>query len=106
MPAKIPIIAGIVGTLAIGSAVAVKFIDTGVQFCDGKDCKTITQEQYAQVKTGLADKYLNGQEMTWEEYQTFVKVLDTEIKKNGGLEVRDVKSDDDIKQAAYDLLNK
>lgn len=104
MPKRIPVIAGIAATLAIGASLVIKFTDTNVELCTDKGCQTMTKAEYKEGKTYLADKYLNGEEMTFDEYNLFVQVLDKEIKANKGLEIKDYKGDS--RQAVYDLMTK
>ena len=101
-------IAGIIGTAIVGGGLAVSTLkDTNVQVCTEKGCNTYTKDEYKQAKTFLADKYLNGTEMTYDEYQAFVGLLNHEIKQKGKLEIANFKGDEaKIKQAAYDLMTK
>lgn len=91
--ATISIIAGIAAL--VGSGLAIN------SYMDKQ-----SKDEQKQAKIYLADKYNNGEEMTWDEYQAFVKLVDTEIKKTGKLEVKDVKGEADIKQAISNLMTK
>lgn len=101
-------IAGIIGTAIVGGGLAISTLkDTNVQVCTEKGCNTYTKDEYKQAKTFLADKYLKGDEMTWEEYQAFVGLLNHEIKQSGKLTITNFKGDDGkIKQEVYNLMTK
>jgi len=90
-------------TVSIIAGIAA-LVGSGLAISSYMDKRPLSEQK--QAKTYLADKYNNGEEMTWDEYQAFVKLVDVEIKKTGKLEVKDVKGEGDIKQALSDLLKK
>lgn len=69
---------------------------------DGRDCQSLTRLEYQEVRESFASKLEADIPLSWDEYKLMISVLNKEIS-DGGLEVRNVEGDADIKQG---LINK
>lgn len=99
----VPVIAGM---LAVASVIGVQFLPTKIMLCDPKGyCRDLDPVEYRALKDDLRQKYAENATSTFEEYQTFISVLDHEVKAKGGLNISDVRSEQDIKNAINRLLS-
>ncbi len=60
--------------------------------------------EYDALKNLLFQKLDEKEAFTFSEYQILVKVIDSEIKKKGGVELEDLKKTDDVLQQVTDEI--
>lgn len=98
-----PVVAGVV---AIMAAVAIQVLPTKVTLCDAKGyCRDLNKTEYRELKSDLRQKFVANATTTFEEYQTFITILDREVRAKGGFTIDDVKSPDDIRNAVDRFLS-
>lgn len=98
-----PIVVGIAATIA---AVAIQIYPANVTLCDAKGyCRDLNKTEYRELKSDLRQKFVSNATTTFEEYQTFITILDREVKARGGFTIEDVKSPNDIRNAVDRFLS-
>lgn len=96
----------VIGVAAIVAAVAIQVYPAKVTLCDAKGyCRDLNKTEYRELKTDLRQKFVSNATTTFEEYQTFITILDREVKSRGGFTIQDVKSQDDIRNAVDRFLS-
>ncbi len=96
----------VAGAIAIVAAVAIQVFPAKVTLCDAKGyCRDLNKTEYRELKSDLRQKFASNVTSTFEEYQTFITILDREVKAKGGFTVKDVKSPDDIRNAIDRFLS-
>ncbi len=96
----------VVGTLAVMAAFTIQMLPTKVTLCDAKGyCRDLNKTEYRELKSDLKQKFVSNATTTFEEYQTFITILDREVKARGGFTIEDVKSPDDIRNAVDRFLS-
>lgn len=63
---------------------------------DNKIVYEMPQAEYDTLKSLLFAKMAAKETFSYNEYQILVKVLDSEIKEKGGIELQDLKKGDDV----------
>lgn len=97
--------AGAAAVLALAGGLFLQRSNGDVQICtDAEHCQTITKEQYAALRTRLADKYETREPMTQDEYQLFVSIADKRIKEEGGITLESVTSTEQIRDSIVQLM--
>ena len=81
---KATIIAGILAASVGGGYVGIE------REANRLENERIIEEQYQEVKNELVGKYLSGEQLTWQEYQTLIAITDKEVKKQKGIELKNV----------------
>lgn len=95
-------IVGIIGALAL---VSIVFLPTQIQICTADGiCRIFTKTEYETQRSDLATKYENGTAVSFQEYQTFVAILDKEIKKKGTQTFTDITDKDVMRKKVADFL--
>lgn len=98
-----PVVAGV---MAVMAAVAIQVFPAKVTLCDVKGyCRDLNKTEYRELKSDLRQKFVSNATTTFEEYQTFLTILDREVKAKGGFTIEDVKSQDDIRSAVDRFLS-
>lgn len=96
----------VIGVAAVMAAVAIQMYPAKVTLCDAKSyCRDLNKTEYRELKTNLRQKFVSNATTTFEEYQTFITILDREVKSRGGFTIQDVKSQDDIRNAVDRFLS-
>ena len=96
----------IAGALAVVAAVTIQMLPTKVTLCDAQGyCRDLNKTEYRELKSDLRQKFVSNATTTFEEYQTFITILDREVKARGGFTIEDVKSPDDIRNAVDRFLS-
>lgn len=95
-----------VGAVAVMAAIAIQIYPVKVTLCDAKGyCRDLNRTEYSELKSDLRQKFVSNATTTFEEYQTFITILDREVKVRGGFTIEDVKSPDDIRNAVDRFLS-
>jgi len=95
-----------VGAVAVMAAIAIQIYPAKVTLCDAKGyCRDLNRTEYSELKSDLRQKIVSNATTTFEEYQTFITILDREVKARGGFTIEDVKSQDDIRNAVDRFLS-
>lgn len=98
-----PVVAGVLAVMAV---VGIQILPTKVTLCDAKGyCRDLNKTEYRELKSDLRQKFVTNATTTFEEYQTFITILDREVKARGGFTIEDVKSPDDIRNAVDRFLS-
>jgi hypothetical protein len=96
----------VAGAIAVVAAVAIQVFPAKVTLCDAKGyCRDLNKTEYRELKSDLRQKFVSNATSTFEEYQTFITILDREVKAKGGFTIEDVKSPDDIRSAVDRFLS-
>lgn len=102
MASKAPIATALI---AIAASASILFWPESIKFCEPNGtCLTLSRSEYTDLKTTLREKVARGEKLTWEEYGAYVKIVDYEIKRRGGVRIKDVKTREDISKAINNLL--
>lgn len=96
------VVAATIAATAYGSVFS---LNSGVRICDAQNnCTQYTAQEYENVKDFLGEKIKNGNVLSWDEYQTMIKIVDHEIKENGGLTVSPVDADTNMRDVIGSIL--
>ena len=60
--------------------------------------KAEAEALYQQIKSELFVKHIKGEEMTWEEFDIFVQILDKEAKEKKFKDIKNFNKKDSIKK--------
>ena len=94
-----------VGILGVISLVSIVFSPTNIKICTSDDvCRIFTKSQYETERNDLATKYENNTPVSYQEYRTFIAMLDQEIKKRGSVAFADVTDNDVLRKKIANFL--
>jgi len=82
----------------IGLLLAGSIAGGGIQIGNIMKDKAEAEALYQQVKSELFVKHLKGEEMTWEEFDIFVQILDKEAKEKKLKDIKNFNQKDSIKK--------
>lgn len=88
---------GLLAALVVGgsAALVLRNVDE-VQVCQTDVCNDYTRAEYNQLKVDLITKLNSKEEMTWDEFQALVAIMDREVKQRGTLRIRNVRNIKDL----------
>ena len=96
---------GLLAAIAIGggSALILRNPDE-VRVCHRDTCNTYTRTEYNTLKADLVTKWANREELTWEEFQSLVAIMDREAKQRGGIKVMNVRGQGGLRSKISNFL--
>ncbi len=103
---KPQLLASVAALIATGGFVVagVMLKTADVTVCDGKGCRDINKADYGVLKKSLAGKMEAGTELTIDEWNTLVSVINEEAK--GGMNLGTVGDKKSMRQAIVTVLKK
>jgi len=82
----------------IGLLLAGSIAGGGIQIGNIMKDKAEAEVLYQQIKSELFVKHIKGEEMTWEEFNIFVQILDKEAKEKKFKDIKNFNKKDSIKK--------
>ena len=82
----------------VGLLLAGTLTGGAVQFGDIMVKKAEAEALYQQIKSELFVRHIKGEEMTWEEFDIFVQILDKEAKEKKLKDIKIFNKKDSIKK--------
>lgn len=102
---KLKFIAGITtGAMVI---ITIILLPSGeIEFCDNNSCIKFTQQEYEITKNDLMVKIDSGKAINWNEYQLYIKIIDFEIKKKGGVVLQNTTNENVLRKLNEEIRKK